>query len=349
MRALRAFFRGDIGRSRLRPYTGDSWCVPGRLPWSPMAFGRIGVWAQPAAPVLALVVMLAAAAAPAAAQAPMPPTTPRFVEIARLAQEGYGDSARTLITRIMAQTKPTDAAFPEALYTAAAVAKALPDARLHYARIAVEFPESPWADKSILRLAQLDYGSGNTETAVMRVKRLFTDYPESAVIPTAALFGARAAFERRDGNLACDWLTRGLQQVGGDLELKNQLEYARQRCTPEEIARLATLPKADSIRRPVIQTPPPPAPAPAQVTPPATPKTAASPWRVQAAAISDATAIRRAVQQLEEAGFTIYRVAGPNGLTKLQVGPFATREAAVAAVAKVKGAVGGAPFVTKAP
>jgi hypothetical protein len=306
-----------------------------------MAFGRIGVWAQHAAPVLALIVMLAAAApaAPAAAQAPMPPTTPRFVEIARLAQEGYGDSARTLITRIMAQTKPTDAAFPEALYTAAAVARALPDARLHYARIAVEFPESPWADKSILRLAQLDYGSGNTETAVMRVKRLFTDYPESAVIPTAALFGARAAFERRDGNLACDWLTRGLQQVGGDLELKNQLEYARQRCTPEEIARLATLPKADSIRRPVIQTPPPPA----------TPKTAASPWRVQAAAISDATAIRRAVQQLEEAGFTIYRVAGPNGLTKLQVGPFATREAAVAAVGRVKAVVGGGPFVVKAP
>lgn len=289
------------------------------------------------------------AIAPAAAQAPMPPTTPRFVEIARLAQEGYGDSARAVIGRILAQTKPTEAAFPEALYTAAAVAKALPDARLHYARIAVEFPESPWADKAILRLAQLDYGSGNSETAVLRVKRLFTDYPESAVIPTAALFGARAAFERRDGNLACDWLTRGLQQVGNDLELKNQLEYARQRCTPEEIARMAALPKADSIRRPVIQTPPPPAPAPAQVTPPTSSRTQTSPWRVQAAAITDAAAIRRVVQQLEQAGFTVYRVAGPNGLVKLQAGPFATREAAVAAVGRVKAVVGGGPFVVKAP
>lgn len=289
------------------------------------------------------------AAAPAAAQSPMPPTTPRFVEITRLAQEGYGDSARTVIARILTQTKPTEAAFPEALYTAAAVAKTLPDARLHYARIAVEFPDSPWADKSILRLAQLDYGSGNSETSAMRIKRLFTDYPESAVIPTAALFGARAAFERRDGALACDWLTRGLQQVGDDVELKNQLEYARQRCTPEEIARLAALPKADSIKRPVIQTPPPPAPTPSQVTPPTTARTAASPWRVQAAAISDASAIRRVVQQLEQAGFTVYRVAGPNGLTKLQVGPFATREAAAATVAKVKGVVGGGPFVVKAP
>jgi len=312
------------------------------------AAGSFGVWAQPAAPVLTFLVMLAAAA-PAAAQAPMPPTTPRFVEITRLAQEGYGDSARTVIARILTQTRPTDAAFPEALYTAAAVAKALPDARLHYARIAVEFPESPWADKSILRLAQLDYGSGNSETSVMRIKRLFTDYPESAVIPTAALFGARAAFERRDGALACDWLTRGLQQVGNDVELKNQLEYARQRCTPEEIARLAALPKADSIKRPVIQTPPPPAPTPSQVTPPNTARTAASPWRVQAAAISDASAIRRVVQQLEQAGFTVYRVAGPNGLTKVQVGPFTTREAAAAGVAKVKGVVGGGPFVVKAP
>lgn len=287
------------------------------------------------------------AVVPAAAQAPLPPTTPRFVEITRLAQEGYGDSARAVIARILTQTQPTEAAFPEALYTAAAVAKALPDARLHYARIAVEYPESPWADKSILRLAQLDYGSGNSETAVMRVKRLFTDYPESAVIPTAALFGARAAFERREGALACDWLTRGLQQVGTDLELKNQLEFARQRCTPEELARLAALPKTDSTRRPVVQTPPPPAPS--QVTPSSAGKTAASPWRVQAAAVSDAAAIRRVVQQLEQAGFTVYRVAGPNGLTKVQAGPFATREAAIAAVGRVRTAVGGAPFVVKAP
>ena len=70
-----------------------------------------------------MVMFAVAVAAPMAAQAPLPPTTPRFVEITRLAQEGYGDSARAVIARILAQTKPTDAAFAEALYTSAAVAK----------------------------------------------------------------------------------------------------------------------------------------------------------------------------------------------------------------------------------
>jgi cell division septation protein DedD len=295
----------------------------------------------------------------AAAQAPLPPTAPRFVEVTRLAQEGYGDSARAVIGRLLKQIQPSDQAYPEALYTSAAVSATVADARLQYARIVVDHPQSRWADKALLRLAQLDYGAGNSETAVLRVKRLFADYPESAVIPVASLFGARAAFERRDGALACDWLTRGIQQVGSDLELKNQLEYARQRCTPEEIARLAAMPKPDSIMRPSTPatttptTTPPARPTvtqpPATTTTPAPTRTAASPWRVQAAAISDAAAIRRVTQQLEGAGYTVYRVAGPNGLIKLQAGPFATREAAAAAVAKVKGIVGGGPFVVKAP
>jgi hypothetical protein len=293
--------------------------------------------------------MLAAVAAPMAAQAPLPPTSPRFVEVTRLAQEGYGDSARAVIARILAQTKPTDASFAEALYTSAAVARTLGEARLQYARIAVDHAQSPWADKATLRLAQLDYGSGNTESAVLRVKRIFTDYPESAVIPVAALFGARAAFERREGALACDWLTRGLQQVGGDLELKNQLDFAKQRCTPEALARLAAAPKADSMRP--VDPPPAAKPPVTTTTPPATTtaRPSASPWRVQVAAISDPVSIRRATQQIERAGYMVYRVAGPRNLTKLQAGPFSTREAAVAAVAKLKAAVGGSPFVVKAP
>ena len=85
-RALRAFSRGEHGRSRLRPY------------------------------IVALAYVVGTS--PAAAQAPLPPTTPRFVEVTRLAQEGYGDSARAVIARILSQTRATDAAFPEALYTA---------------------------------------------------------------------------------------------------------------------------------------------------------------------------------------------------------------------------------------
>ncbi len=287
-------------------------------------------------------------ASPLAAQAPLPPTSPRFVEVVRLAQVGYGDSARAVMARVMAQTRPDDPAYPEALYTAAAVARTLAESRLNFARIAVDFADSPWADKAILRLAQLDYGSGNSESAVIRVRRLFTNYPDSPVLPVAALFGARAAFERRDGQLACDWLASGLKLVGDDLELKNQLEYARQRCTPEEIARLAALPKIDTTRRPAGTVTPPAATVPPRNAATA-PRAIASPWRVQVTAITDAKAARRVEQQLERAGFTVYRVAGARGLIKLQAGPFATREAAVAAVPRLKALVRGTPFVTRAP
>lgn len=296
--------------------------------------------------------LILACAAPLAAQAPLPPTTPRFVEVVRLAQDGFGDSARVVMAKLLAQTSPVDPAYPEALYTAAAVAKTLTETRLHYARIAVDFPNSAWADKAILRLAQLDYGSGNSESAVIRVKRLFTDFPQSQVVPVAALFGARAAFERRDGQLACDWIARGLARVGNDIELRNQLEFTRQRCTPAELARLAALPNPDSVKPPT-----PPVVSPPVSTPPSTttrtvpPPVAANagPWRVQVAAIVDPTSIRRVIEQIETAGFTAYRVAGPNGLTKLQAGPFATREAAVAQLAKLQAVVGGAPFITKTP
>jgi len=70
-------------------------------------------------------------------------------------------------------------------------------------------------------------------------------------------------------------------------------------------------------------------------------------WRVQVGALSDAAAIRRAVQQIERGGFTAYQVAGPAGLTKIQAGPFVTREAAAAQMARVKAAVNGDAFVTR--
>ena len=281
----------------------------------------------------------------------MPPTTPRFVEITRLAQEGYGDSARTVIARILTQTEPTEAAFPEALYTAAAVAKTLADARLHYARIAVEFPESPWADKSILRLAQLDYGSGNSESAVMRIKRLFTDYPESAVIPIGGTLRRarrlRATRRRARLRLADPGPAAGRQR-------RRTEEPARVRAAtlhpggnraPRGAPQGRQHQAAGDPRRRHRRAPTP------------SPGHAAHHGRRPRLAVAragrrDQRRRRRSVARCSssrQAGFTVYRVAGPNGLTKLQAGPFATREAAVAAVGKLKAVVGGAPFVVKAP
>lgn len=282
------------------------------------------------------------------------PTAPALQEVVRLSQDGYADSARALVARILAKTATSDPLYPEALFTAAMVAKTGDDMKLNYSRVAIEFSSSAWADKAILRLAQLDYGSGNSESAVNRIRRLFTDYPASSILPAAALWGSRAAFDRKEIQLGCEWLTRGIAVVGDDVELKNQLEFSKQRCTVGVGVEVAP-PRADSLRsKPAVEPSPaqhdslrvkptpPPAPAPAAAT-------GAGPWRIQVAAITDKAAIRRAVQKIEAAGLNAYQVAGPRGLTKVQAGPFKTREAAAAKISALKAAVGGAPFVVKVP
>lgn len=301
----------------------------------------------------ALLLTTAVPGATLAAQEAAFPTTPQFVAIIRLAQEGRGDTARTAIADYLQRTPQSNPLYPEALYTAATIASSGSDQRLLFSRVAVEYSNSAWADKALLRLAQLDFGTGDTEGTINRVRRLMTDYPASDVLASAALWGARAAFERRDYATACPWILHGIDHAGDDIEVRNQLEFMRQRCTSGVAVQQPPTPTADTVRavppmrtperRPVDTVearpaPPPPPPAPAPVV---------GPWRVQVAALSDPTAMRRVEGLIRELGLTPYRVPGPNGLTKMQAGPFATREAANARLDALTRAVGGKPFVTR--
>jgi hypothetical protein len=285
-----------------------------------------------------------------AAQLQLAPTTPKFQDVVRLAQDGYGDSARKVIARILSRTQDGDPAFAEALYTAGAVASTGQDTRTWFKRVVVEFPSSPWADKAQLRLAELSYGEGLMDDVMTRVSRLFIDHPSSPVIPTAALWGARAAFEQQKLQQACDWLTRGLAAVGDDLELRNQLQFTKQRCNIGNGVQLAPV-VPESLRagppsRPPADTTGRPPMAPPSVKPS---PSVASPWRIQVAAISDRAVIRRMIQKIEGAGFRAYTAPGPKGLTKVQAGPFASRAAALAQLPKLKRAVGASAFVVPAP
>lgn len=308
----------------------------------------------------ALALLLSATTFRAEAQDPAMPTSPDLVNVLRLAQEGYADSARALLKGIIDRTDEMAPLYPEALFTSATIARSGDESRLLFSRVAVMHSTSPWADKALLRLAQLDYGTGDTEAAMNRVTRLATDYPESTVLPVAMLWGARAAFERRDTVTACDWLGRGIQRVGGNIELKNQLEFTRQRCPANLASRTVEQPPlapvvTDTTPR---QTTPPvqtvPVPTTPQVTDPTPPRQepapqqpADRPWRIQVAAVSDPAAITRTETAIRRAGLTAFRVAAPNGLTRVQAGPFATREEAQARLDELKRAIGGAPFVVR--
>lgn len=292
-----------------------------------------------------------------AAQAPILPTTPQLQEVVRLAQEGYGDSARAVVARIVIRTPTTDPVFPEVLFTAATVARTGDEMRANFVKIVIDYPISAWADKALLRLAQLDYGSGKLDGTIEKVSRFFTDYPGSSLLPAAALWGARAAFDRQQMQQACDWLTRGIAAVGNDVELKNQLVFAKQRCVLNPGAEMAPV-VAESLRAKPMGAPKPVVSAKdTGITKAATPskppaaasRPSASPWRVQVAAIADKAVIARLVRKIENAGFTAYKVPGPRGLTKIQAGPFTSREKAKAALPKIKAAVGGSPIIAQAP
>lgn len=305
---------------------------------------------------LVMVAVGLAFAAPAGAQMPLGPSTKRFADIAQLAQEGYGDSARASIGRILTAMPRTDPAYPEALYTAGIVARTGDSMRSVFSRLVVNYATTPWADRALLRLIQIDYGLGKMELVTNETSRFFGDFPDSPFIPTAAKWGALAAFSQQKMQQGCDWLTRGIAKVGEDLELKNQLLFAKQNCNLGPGVQFA--PKnEDSLRAPPPRpatdtakpTPTPPAKAPAKA-PMKTPVTnVASPWRVQVAAIRDKAVIQSMIKKIESAGFKAYTVAGPGGLTRVQAGPFATRAAALAAVSKVKAAAGGSPIVVPAP
>ncbi len=305
---------------------------------------------------LSLFTFLLAGASAVAAQ-----TDPRLVAAVRSAQEGQGDSARSAVDRLLAATPPTDSLYPQILYTQAMVANTAADMRRHLQRVAVEHPTSPWVDDALLRLVQMDYATRSFESAARNLERLRLDYPGTQLIAQAAYWGGRTYFELKDTTNACRWLADGIARTEADLELRRQLGFMYQRCD----RRVATQGGAsDTTTKPPAPTPdsaptampgPAPKPAPADSAArrvadslPTRPAARAIRFRVQVAAVATPGAADDAAGQAEELGFPAV-IVRERGLYKVRAGEFATRQEAVAAVAKLKSRIGGSPFVVAEP
>lgn len=273
-------------------------------------------------PATALAALLAIAAGRVSAQ-----SEPRLVAAVQLARDGMGDSARAVAGRILSSTRATDPIYPEVLYTVAVVASSTQDKRLYLQRVAVEYSQSEWADDALLELAQLDYASGNAAGTVAQVRRMLSDYPLSPLRATAALWGARAAFDVREIPLGCQWADQGVAESGDQVELRNQLEFQRERCRAMMAA-----------ETPVAQ--PPEARPPARPTGPQ--------WLVQVAALRTREAADRAVAELKRMKYEAFTFQ-EEGFWKVRAGPFPSRDAAEAAVDPIRRRLSGRPFVTRAP
>jgi len=276
---------------------------------------------------------------------------PRLVAAVRLAQDGLSDSARAVAGRILQALQPTDSLYPEALYTLGLLAATERERRLELRRVVVDYAQSAWADDALLQLAQLDYAGGNPTGTVRQVDQLLRDYPGSSVTAIAALWGARAAGDRREAETACRMADAGLAAVGGDVELRNQLEFQKSRC-----GSLAAM-TADSLRRAAADSV-----ARAQADSAARARGARSPGRpaapttrrsapgyyVQISAVLTPAAAEAEIERAKRAGYDAVAVK-EGGYLKIRAGGFRARPEAERALAQLKARLGGRPFLVRVP
>jgi cell division septation protein DedD len=279
---------------------------------------------------------------------------PRLVDAVRAAQEGRGDSARTIVDRLLAVTPPADTLYPQILYTQAMVAGTAGDMRRLLQRVTVEFGTSSWADDALLRLVQMDYATRNFDGAARNLERLKLDFPATPLLPQAAYWAARTYFDANNPTAACRWLADGMAQARNDVEVQNQLGYLYQRCdlradTGAQAAATDTA-RADSTGRvPPGTANAPPAAAPTPVSPPApTAPAARTIYRVQIAAVGTRKGAEDAAQKARPLGLSVVTVQ-EKGLYKVRLGEYPTREAAQNAAASLKARLGGSPFVVAEP
>ena len=284
---------------------------------------------------------------------------PRLIAAVRLSQDGLSDSARAVAGRILAATQPTDSLYPEVLYAMGLLASTEQDRRLYLRRVVVDFTQSPWADDALLQLAQLDYAGGNTEATVRQADQLLRDYAGSPLTAQAAFWGARAAGDRRDPATACRMAEAGLAAVGTDVELRNLIEFQKQRCQGQQAMQAESIriavedslakARADSIAKakvPGRAKRPPPTSRPA--APPSSRPGHRPGFYVQTSAVKTEAAASAESARIRQAGYPP-AVMKEGGYLKVRAGAFATHAEAAAAAAALARRLGGHPFVVNVP
>jgi len=230
-----------------------------------------------------------------------------------LSTEGRGDSARAVVQRVLAVSSPNDSIYPEALYTLGVVAADADEAIRALRRVAIEFGLSPWADDATLRLLQLTYAANDPRGALAWQERFERDHPSSPLRAEALYWGARAQFDLRNESAGCALLQAA--DASSDVELKNRLDFYRQRCGTDSTAS------------------PPPAPQ--------------SYFAVQVIAVTSVAAADEMLNKLKEAGFQATVLQDQDGLTKVRVGRYTTRAEASETAGRIRARLGGQPFVVE--
>lgn len=247
-------------------------------------------------------------------------TDPRLREALQLAQSGQLDSARTRVDRLLTTLAPTDSVYPEALYTAGLLGVDAATVQRQLLRVIVEYESSPWADDALFRLAQLQFAQNDPAATVRTVDRLRRDYPDSPLIPEAAFPAARAYFDLRDEVRGCQMIEVALAGAGDNVEFRNQVSFYAARCS---------------------------APAGPDTAGAAPPRPGAPQYAVQVLAVRSTAQVDEMLSRLTGWGYRARVVRDTTGFFKVWVGPYPTRDAAQQAQQRLRGQLGGQPFIVE--
>jgi hypothetical protein len=300
-----------------------------------------------------LATLLVAAALPLLRSAPAhAQADPRVVAAVRQAQEGSGDSARASLARLLQATPPTDSLYPEIILASALVAPTAQEMQRHLQRVVVEHSLSRWADDALLKLAQLEYASGNLPGTLRQLERIRTDFPGSDVLGLASFWAARTHFDLNDSRSACRWVGIGIAATPpGATDVRAQLDAFARRCPGDQLAAGAV---SAPPRRVPEAAPPTPSPDPGNAAPPdtirlapaggapvpsgtpaqaaaepapqpPTPDEPAPVFRIQVVAAGTQAAASEAAARLERLGFTS-RVVSEGAFLKVRAGAYTSRE-----------------------
>lgn len=243
----------------------------------------------------------------------------------QLATQGLADSARAIVGRRLAALGPEDPLYPEALFVAGVVANRIDSARTYFRRVSIEYSQSGWADRALLRLTQLAFAAGDYTGAARTGERIVMDYPMSGVRAEAAYWVGRSQLELGRLEEGCRHLRTAQESGAADFELANRARFYLQRC-----AAVAAEPRDTATTGRDTAT---------RAGPPA--------YSVQVAAVSNVAAADEAMRALHQQGYESRVVRDSDGLFKVRVGRFARRDQAQTLAAELRRRLGGNPFVVE--
>ena len=165
------------------------------------------------------------------------PASAILARVQKMVNAGDRDGAHAYADSIVQTAREGSEAYVEGLYARAFASSSAVEAERDYLRVSVEYSLSPRAEDATMMVAQLKLARGDRTGARRNFERLVREHPAGTQTAKAAFWAGRLALEDGDAVHGCQSLGVAHDRVSSDdVELANQVDYYRQRCSAGALA-----------------------------------------------------------------------------------------------------------------